>query len=105
MPGERHGNDPSKGFRQERGAAAMGQPVRLAGNEHEGDGVEDAEASPHQKHRRDLALRRDGVDDAPEQDRFGNRDGCQNDVGEDDRRDTKLVNRKILERSCIHLEQ
>ncbi|MNT45453.1 hypothetical protein D3C72_1820380 [compost metagenome] len=105
VPGERHRDDTAEGFRQKRGAAAMGEPVRFAGDEDEGDGVEHAEARPHQQHRRDFALGGNGVYDAAKQDRLRNRDDGEHDVGQHDRRDTELVNRKILERSCIHLEQ
>ncbi|MCY1244668.1 hypothetical protein D9M72_577590 [compost metagenome] len=105
VPGQRHRNDTPEGLRQKRGTAAMGQPVGFAGDENEGDGVEHAKRCPHQEHRRDFALGGNGVDDAAKQDRLRNRDDGEHDVGQHDRRDTELVNRKILERSCIHLEQ
>jgi hypothetical protein len=105
VPGERHGDDAAEGFRQQARAAPMGQPVRLAGDEHIGYGVEQAEARPHQQHGRDVALGGNGIDDATEQDRFGNGDHRKHDVGGNHGPDAHLVGAEIAEGPSVDLKQ
>jgi hypothetical protein len=59
VPGQRHRNDAAEGFRQKRRAAPVRQPVRLAGDQDEGYGVERRQkAGPHEEDGLDLAFAR-----------------------------------------------
>ena len=105
VPGERHGDDASEGFRQQARTAAVGQPVGLTGDEHKGDGVEEAETGPHQQHGRYFTVAGNGIDDAAEQDWLGDGDDGKHDVGDNDHTHTKLVCAKITEGPGIDLKQ
>ncbi|MNK74299.1 hypothetical protein D3C87_938080 [compost metagenome] len=105
VPGERHRDDAPKGFRQQRSAPAMGQPVGLAGDRDISDGVEDAKTRPQNEDGRDIGARRDGVNDPAEQYGLGDGDRCKNDVGNDDHRHTPFMNGQIAQSACINLKQ
>ena len=83
----------------------MGQPVRLAGDSHISDSVEDTETRPKNENGRDVGAGRDGVDDPAEQHRFGDGDRCKNDVGDDDHRHPPFMYGQIAQSACVNLKQ
>ncbi len=83
----------------------MGDAVGAARHQHEGDDVEGAEPGPQRQRRQQIALVGDGVDDAAEQDRLGDRHDGEDDVRAADEGDAPLVCTEIPERSPVNFEQ
>ena len=65
-------------------AAAVGQPIGGKGNDHAREDAEQAEGSPQADERERARPCRQRIDDAPEQDRLGEQDDADDDVGDDE---------------------
>lgn len=90
---------------QEVGAAAMGEAIGLPGDEHIGDGVENAEAAPGDQDRARVTLFRYRIDNAAEQNGLDDGYGGENDVCEHNKGDTQPIGRKIFQGLEIYLYQ
>jgi hypothetical protein len=95
MPGERHRDDLLVSIGQHGASALMRQAVRTARDEHEGDDVECAQRRPGNQGRRDLGFACDGIDDAAEEDRLGDRGERQYDISTADDGNAESVSTQI----------
>ncbi len=62
----------------------MGQPVSGDGDNDTGENAENADPGPQTDQRKRARPRRQGIDDAPEQDRLCEQDDADDDVGSDE---------------------
>ena len=105
VPRQRHRHHVGIRARQDFDAHAMRETVRLAGDEDEGDDVEETEAGPQHQCRDHVTLVGDDIDDAAEEDRLGDHHHCQDDVGAADDQHAPALGGKIVQSPPIDFQQ